>query len=230
MKKSWILALASMIALSACTAPVPLVSHEYESRAQNVRAVNRLHTSDVAVAEVRVVKDPDLWCAGSAIPIPGARSSLSDNQNIASYWKRAFEAELSQAGVLNEKDPKVKIYNLIDRVRMIAEPTQLRWMIDMRLFSSNGSIYDSEVEYNVPTDSLKNMEDGCARLADSFDKAIAWSILKTLSAPEFGPLVEPGLDYVPTMKAESLSHSLTSIVKPEEKEEIWKTEPNKRKK
>lgn len=221
-------AAVSALMLAGCAQPPSLVTKDYESRAQNVRAVNRLQAEDIAVAQVRVSKDVDLWCAGRTIPIPGAENGRTDKDNFARYWQRAFESELAQAGVLNQENPKVKLYNLIESVRIVAEPTRIQWMLDMNYFSSNGTIFRDEVVYNVPTDSLKNMQEGCERLAEGLDKAVSWSILKVLSSPSFAPLVEPGLSYEPKMTSESLAHSLTTIVKPEEEEEIWKAMPNKR--
>lgn len=228
MRMHLLAAAASALMLAGCAQSPSLVTKDYESRAQNVRAVNRLQAEDIGVAQVRVSKDIDLWCAGRTIPIPGAESGRTDKDNFARYWQKAFESELAQAGVLNQENPKVKLYNLIESVKIVAEPTRIRWMFDMNYFSSNGTIFRDEVEYNVPTDSLKNMQEGCERLAEGLDKAVSWSILKALSSPSFAPLVEPGLSYEPKMTSESLAHSLTTIVKPEEEEEIWKTMPNKR--
>jgi hypothetical protein len=220
-------ALAAVPFLSGCHSVEPLETHAYESRPQNVRAIKRLHTEDVAVAEVRLVSNPDLECAGRIIPIPGMEYSAQADRAVANYWKKALESDLDAAGVLNEKTPKVRLYNLIESVKILAEPTRLRWTFTMRVFSSNGKYMDSTATYNVPTDNMPNMQEACSRLAKDFDKAVAWSLLKTISAPEMTQLVQPGLGFVPVMKATSLTKSLSSIIRPEDDEPMWKEEPKK---
>ncbi len=80
-----------------------------------------------------------------------------------------------------------------------------------------------EITYNAPTDGLKNMREGCSRLAAGLDKAVAWSILKTISDPRFQEMVQPGLGYVPSMKAVSI----TSVFQPDTEEDYWKSKPTR---
>lgn len=207
----------SAVLLSGCSTPGPYVTYAYEPNAQNARSVKRLQAEDVAVAEVRVAKAMDLDCAGTIFPIPGEEKYKNLNDAFAAYWKNAFMADLKNGGALNQDKPKVKIYNLIDSVKIQAEPTMLAWRINMELFSSNGSSMKAAVVYNVPTDSLKNMQDGCRRLAAGLDKAVRWSILEITSDPRFQNLVQPGLDFVPSMKAASIQ----SVFLGEDEEERW---------
>ncbi len=120
-------------------------------------------------------------CAGDRIAVPGEGEFSDLRDAFAHYWKNAFITDLSSVGMLNQEKPKVKLYNLIDSVKIIAEPTQLQWRIKMEIFSSNGGMLKQEITYNAPTDGLKNMREGCSRLAAGLDKAVAWSILKTFS-------------------------------------------------
>lgn len=207
----------SAVLLSGCSTPEPYVTYAYEPNAQNARSVKRLQAKDVAVAEVRVAKAMDLDCAGTIFPIPGEEKYKNLNDAFAAYWKNAFMADLKNGGALNQDKPKVKIYNLIDSVKIQAEPTMLAWRINMELFSSNGSSMKAAVVYNVPTDSLKNMQDGCRRLAAGLDKAVRWSILEITSDPRFQNLVQPGLGFVPSMKAASIQ----SVFLGEDEEERW---------
>ncbi|MVX56207.1 hypothetical protein [Parasutterella muris] len=207
----------SAVLLSGCSTPEPYVTYAYEPNAQNARSVKRLQAEDVAVAEVRVAKAMDLDCAGTIFPIPGEEKYKNLNDAFAAYWKNAFMADLKNGGALNQDKPKVKIYNLIDSVKIQAEPTMLAWRINMEIFSSNGSSMKAAVVYNVPTDSLKNMQDGCRRLAAGLDKAVRWSILEITSDPRFQNLVQPGLDFVPSMKAASIQ----SVFLGEDEEERW---------
>lgn len=207
----------SAVLLSGCSTPEPYVTYAYEPNAQNARSVKRLQAEDVAVAEVRVAKAMDLDCAGTIFPIPGEEKYKNLNDAFAAYWKNAFMADLKNGSALNQDKPKVKIYNLIDSVKIQAEPTMLAWRINMELFSSNGSSMKAVVVYNVPTDSLKNMQDGCRRLAAGLDKAVRWSILEITSDPRFQNLVQPGLDFVPSMKAASIQ----SVFLGEDEEERW---------
>lgn len=207
----------SAVLLSGCSTPEPYVTNAYEPNAQNARSVKRLQAEDVAVAEVRVAKAMDLDCAGTIFPIPGEEKYKNLNDAFAAYWKNAFMADLKNGGALNQDKPKAKIYNLIDSVKIQAEPTMLAWRINMELFSSNGSSMKAAVVYNVPTDSLKNMQDGCRRLAAGLDKAVRWSILEITSDPRFQNLVQPGLDFVPSMKAASIQ----SVFLGEDEEERW---------
>ena len=207
----------SAVLLSGCSTPEPYVTNAYEPNAQNARSVKRLQAEDVAVAEVRVAKAMDLDCAGTIFPIPGEEKYKNLNDAFAAYWKNAFMADLKNGSALNQDKPKVKIYNLIDSVKIQAEPTMLAWRINMELFSSNGSSMKAAVVYNVPTDSLKNMQDGCRRLAAGLDKAVRWSILEITSDPRFQNLVQPGLDFVPSMKAASIQ----SVFLGEDEEERW---------
>ena len=207
----------SAVLLSGCSTPEPYVTYAYEPNAQNARSVKRLQAEDVAVAEVRVAKAMDLDCAGTIFPIPGEEKYKNLNDAFAAYWKNAFMGDLKNGGALNQDKPKVKIYNLIDSVKIQAEPTMLAWRINMEIFSSNGSSMKAAVVYNVPTDSLKNMQDGCRRLAAGLDKAVRWSILEITSDPRFQNLVQPGLDFVPSMKAASIQ----SVFLGEDEEERW---------
>ncbi|WP_289175304.1 hypothetical protein [uncultured Parasutterella sp.] len=207
----------SAVLLSGCSTPEPYVTYAYEPNAQNARSVKRLQAEDVAVAEVRVAKAMDLDCAGTIFPIPGEEKYKNLNDAFAAYWKNAFMADLKNGGALNQDKPKAKIYNLIDSVKIQAEPTMLAWRINMEIFSSNGSSMKAAVVYNVPTDSLKNMQDGCRRLAAGLDKAVRWSILEITSDPRFQNLVQPGLDFVPSMKAASIQ----SVFLGEDEEERW---------
>ena len=120
----------SVLVLAGCQTAEPYVSYPYEVTAQNVK--------DVAVDQVRVVKAMDLECAGNIIPIPGQEGFKTINGAFSNYWRNALMSDLNQAGILNQKNPKVKIYNLIDSVKIQAEPTFLAWRINMELFSSNG--------------------------------------------------------------------------------------------
>ncbi len=207
----------SAVLLSGCSTPEPYVTYAYEPNAQNARSVKRLQAEDVAVAEVRVAKAMDLDCAGTIFPIPGEEKYKNLNDAFAAYWKNAFMADLKNGGALNQDKPKAQIYNLIDSVKIQAEPTMLAWRINMEIFSSNGSSMKAAVVYNVPTDSLKNMQDGCRRLAAGLDKAVRWSILEITSDPRFQNLVQPGLDFVPSMKAASIQ----SVFLGEDEEERW---------
>ena len=207
----------SAVLLSGCSTPEPYVTYAYEPNAQNARSVKRLQAEDVAVAEVRVAKAMDLDCAGTIFPIPGEEKYKNLNDAFAAYWKNAFMADMKNGGALNQDKPKVKIYNLIDSVKIQAEPTMLAWRINMELFSSNGSSMKAAVVYNVPTDSLKNMQEGCRRLAAGLDKAVRWSILEITSDPRFQNLVQPGLGFVPSMKAASIQ----SVFLGEDEEERW---------
>ncbi len=199
----------SAVLLSGCSTPEPYVTNAYEPNAQNARSVKRLQAEDVAVAEVRVAKAMDLDCAGTIFPIPGEEKYKNLNDAFAAYWKNAFMADLKNGGALNQDKPKVKIYNLIDSVKIQAEPTMLAWRINMELFSSNGSSMKAAVVYNV--------QDGCRRLAAGLDKAVRWSILEITSDPRFQNLVQPGLDFVPSMKAASIQ----SVFLGEDEEERW---------
>ena len=142
----------SALVLVGCQTAEPYVSYPYEVTAQNARILRKLDVKDVAVDQVRVVKVMDLECAGSVIPIPGQEEFKTLNGAFSNYWRNALMADLNQAGILNQKNPKVKIYNLIDSVKIQAEPTFLAWRINMELFSSNGHSMKMNVVYNAPTD------------------------------------------------------------------------------
>ena len=189
----------SALVLVGCQTAEPYVSYPYEVTAQNARILRKLDVKDVAVDQVRVVKVMDLECAGSVIPIPGQEEFKTLNGAFSNYWRNALMADLNQAGILNQKNPKVKIYNLIDSVKIQAEPTFLAWRINMELFSSNGHSMKMNVVYNAPTDGLKNMQEGCRRVAETLNKAVKWSVLKAVSDPRFEALVQPGLDFTPSM-------------------------------
>lgn len=208
---------SSVTLLAGCQTAEPYVSHSYEVTPQNARILKRIDAKDVAVEQVRVVKEMDLSCAGSWIPIPGSEGFKTDNGAFSNYWRNALMADLQNAGRLNQKNPKVKIYNLIDSVKIQAEPTFLAWRINMELFSSNGHSMKLDVVYNAPSDGLKNMQDGCRRIAAGLDKAVRWSILKAISDPRFPELLEPGLGFTPSMKAASFE----SIFLGEKEDERW---------
>lgn len=208
---------SSALVLGGCQTAEPYVSYPYEVTAQNARILKRLDVNDVAVDQVRVVKAMDLECAGNNIPIPGQEGFKTINGAFSNYWRSALMSDLNQAGILNQKNPKVKIYNLIDSVKIQAEPTFLAWRINMELFSSNGHSMKLDVVYNAPTDGLKNMQDGCRRVAETLNKAVKWSVLKAISDPKFEALVQPGLDFTPSMKAQSFQ----SLFLGEDEDDRW---------
>ena len=207
----------SALVMAGCQTAEPYVSYPYEVTAQNARILKRLDVKDVAVEQVRVVKAMDLECAGNNIPIPGQEGFKTINGAFSNYWRNALMSDLNQAGTLNQKNPKVKIYNLIDSVKIQAEPTFLAWRINMELFSSNGHSMKLDVVYNAPTDGLKNMQDGCRRVAETLNKAVKWSVLKAISDPKFEALVQPGLDFTPSMKAQSFQ----SLFLGEDEDDRW---------
>ena len=43
------------------------------------------------------------------------------------------------------------------------------------------------------------MQDGCRRVAETLNKAVKWSVLKAISDPKFEALVQPGLDFTPSI-------------------------------
>lgn len=213
--------IACLVMLCACQAPQPLTTNNYVTSDQNIRAWKRLDAKDVGVAQVRVERAMDLDCAGRSIPIPVKGNYRSTEDAFAAYWAEALMSDLSSAGILNQKEPKVKLYNLIESVKMVAEPTNLSWIIKMEVFSSNGRSLPQTITYNAPTDSLKNMQEGCYRLAQGLDKAVAWSILRMVSNPRFEELLKPGLNFVPSMKGESI----TDVFQGRDEKEKWKTAP-----
>ncbi|WP_308514472.1 hypothetical protein [uncultured Turicimonas sp.] len=217
------LAVSAALLLTACKTTEPYYSYSFEPNAQIQRAWHRIDAKDIGVEQVRVVKIIDLDCAGDRIAIPGEGEFSDLRDAFANYWKNAFITDLSSVGMLNQEKPKVKLYNLIDSVKIIAEPTQLQWRIKMEIFSSNGGMLKQEITYNAPTDGLKNMREGCSRLAAGLDKTVAWSILKTISDPRFQEMVQPGLGYVPSMKAVSI----TSVFQPDTEEDYWKSKPTR---
>lgn len=217
------LAASALLLLAACQTPEPYMSYSFEPNTQIQRAWHRIDAQDIAVEQVRVVKNIDLDCAGDRIAIPGEDGFKDLRDVFANYWRTAFITDLSSTGLLNQDKPKVKIYNLIDSVKIIAEPTQLQWRFNMEVFSSNGGMLKEEIAYNAPSDGLKNMREGCARLAATLNKAVAWSILKTVSDPRFNEMVRPGLGFVPSMKAKSIS----TVFQGDDAEEYWKSKPSR---
>ncbi len=212
--------------LTGCASVEPYPSKVYQPNAQIQRQLKRLSVEDIAVEQVRVVKPFDNECGGGNIPIPSETRVKDSAEAFANYWKNALMMDLRESGLLNQEKPKVKIYNLIDSVKIQAEPTALAYRIRMTLFSSNGGIMSEEVVYNAPTDGLKNIRQGCMRLADTLDKAVAWSILKTVSDPRFEQMVQPGLGFVPSMKGESIRQTLDVFgITKDEEDEYWKAKP-----
>ena len=195
----------------------PYVSYPYGVTAQNARILKRLDVKDVAVDQVRVVKAMDLECAGNIIPIPGQEGFKTITGAFSNYWRNALMSDLNQAGILNQKNPKVKIYNLIDSVKIQAEPTFLAWRINMELFSSNGHSMKLDVVYNAPTDGLKNMPDGCRRVAEPINQAVKCSVIKAIRNTGLEDVVEPGLDFTPSMKAQSFQ----SLFLGEDEDDRW---------
>ncbi len=210
--------------LSSCGTNVPLQPKEYPPNSQIQRQWKRLEASDIGVAKVRVIRPIDTDCAGVTIPIYGEENYKTTQEAFANYWRAAFMTDLREAGCLNQDKPKVKLYALIDSVKIQADPSALVYRIEMEVFSSNGNMVKQEISYNLPSDNLKNIHEGCARIADGLDRAVAWSILKIISDPRFAQLITPGLGYEPTMKAESIS-SVLDIFGKENDQDYWKTKP-----
>lgn len=209
--------ISTAVLLTGCKTTEPYISYPYEVTSQNARIIKKLDAKDIAVEQVRVVKEMDMDCAGSYVPIPGQENFKTPNGAFSNYWRNALMSDLNNAGILNQQNPKVRLYNLIDSVKIQAEPTFLAWRINMELFSSNGHSMKMSVVYNAPTDNLKNMHDGCRRISETLNKAVKWSILKTISDPRFEELVQPGLDFKPSMKAQSLE----SVFMGEKEEDRW---------
>ncbi len=211
--------------LIGCAVDEPYMVQEYMPNDQIQRQWKRLNADNVGVAQVRVVKEIETDCANFKIPIPNRDDYKTNNAAFAAYWKKALEMDLRASGALNETDPKVKLYALLDSVKIQGEPTNLAWRFNIRMFSSNGGMLSEEIVYHVPTDNLKNMTEGCRRIAADMNKAVAWSIVRTISDPKFSYLVQPGLGYVPSMKGQSITKSINVFSKDEE-DEYWKTKPH----
>lgn len=194
---------ASVLILGGCETTSIYPSAAYAPTAQNARAIKRLQTSDIAVSKVRVVKELDADCAGALIPI-GAPGATNAGEAFAAYWKDAFTQDLKNAGVLNESQPKVKLYALFDKVKIQGELNDLAWKMKVEIFSSNGHSMREEIVYRVPSEGVRNMREGCTRISEDLNKAVAWSILKITSNPNFAELTAPGLSWEPSMKGESI--------------------------
>ncbi len=221
---SVLLVTSSILTLSSCGTSVMLQPKEYPPNAQIQRQWKRLEASDIGVAQVRVVKPIDTDCAGVTIPIYGEENYKTSQEAFANYWKEALMTDLREAGLLNQSKPKVKLYALIDYVKIQADPSALVYRLEMEVFSSNGHMIKQEISYNIPSDNLKNIHEGCVRIAEGLDRAVSWSILKIISDPRFAQLVTPGLGYEPTMKAESLS-SVLDVLGKDNDQDHWKTKP-----
>ena len=113
------LAVSAALLLTACKTTEPYYSYSFEPNAQIQRAWHRIDAKDIGVEQVRVVKIIDLDCAGDRIAVPGEGEFSDLRDAFAHYWKNAFITDLSSVGMLNQEKPKVKLYNLIDSVKLL---------------------------------------------------------------------------------------------------------------
>jgi hypothetical protein len=173
--------------LGACSIIQPHYTPQgYSVFVDNTEALKRLGVSNINVGPFTKTAEFDNSCRVVAGVV-----DKPDNTGFEGYIQKALIAELKQAGMFDDKTPKITLSGDVEMLslstwRMIYLSS---WDIGVRLKSSNGqSVYIAQhYDFNAGPNYLPD----CQQIADHYMYAVQKTLWKIIDAPEFQSLVTP---------------------------------------
>ena len=172
----------TVLALGACTYTPP----RYGISPDNNTALKKFGVGNINVGPFTKTVEFDNTCRTVAGVI-----EMPDNISYEAYIQQALAEELKQAGMFDDKTPKITLTGAIEKLSLTTLRTIYlsNWDIGVRLNSSNGkSVYITKhYEFNAGPNKLAD----CQIIADHFSVAVQQTLYKLIDAPEFESLITP---------------------------------------
>lgn len=185
MKRTIVLVMLAFV-LSACSSMLTYVPQPYSVSAENTGALKKLGVGNINVGPFTKTAEFDDSCQVVAGVV-----GKPDNAGFEGYIQKALVEELKQAGMYDDKTPKITLSGDIEKLslstwRMVYLSN---WSLGVRLTSSNGkSVYITQhYDFNAGTNYLAD----CQNIADHYMYAVQQTLNKLITAPEFQSLVTP---------------------------------------
>jgi hypothetical protein len=177
-----IIVAVSVLALSACS----YMPQRYSVSEDNTEALKKIGAGNINVGLFTKTAEFDNSCRVTAGVI-----EKPDNTGFEGYIQKALIEELKQAGMFDDKTPKVTLSGVVEKLSLSTWRTIYlsNWDIGVRLNSSNGkTVYITQhYEFNAGYNNLAD----CQQIADHFMQAVQKTLNKLITAPEFQSLVTP---------------------------------------
>jgi hypothetical protein len=177
-----IIVAVSVLVLSACS----YMPQRYSISAENTEALKKLGVGNINVGAFTKTVEFDNSCR-----VVNGVVAQPDNTGFEGYIQKALVEELKQAGLFDDKTPKVTLSGVVEKLSLSTLRTIYlsNWDIGVRLNSTNGkSVYITQHdEFNAGSDTLAN----CQQIADNYMFAVQKTLGKLITAPEFESLVTP---------------------------------------
>jgi hypothetical protein len=177
-----IIVAVSVLALSACS----YMPQRYSVSADNTEALKKIGAGNINVGLFTKTAEFDNSCRVTAGVV-----EKPDNTGFEGYIQKALVEELKQAGMFDDKTPKVTLSGVVEKLSLSTWRTIYlsNWDIGVRLNSSNGkTVYITQhYEFNAGYNKLAD----CQQIADHFMLAVQKTLGKLITAPEFESLVTP---------------------------------------
>jgi len=181
MMKSIIVAV-SVLVLSACS----YLPQRYIVSADNTEALKKIGVGNINVGLFTKTAEFNNSCRVVAGVV-----EKPDNTGFEGYIQKALVEELKQAGMFDDKTPKIILSGVVEKLSLSTWRTIYlsNWDIGVRLNSSNGkTVYITQhYEFNAGPNNLAD----CQKIADHYMFAVQKTLNKLITAPEFQSLVTP---------------------------------------
>jgi hypothetical protein len=172
----------SVLVLGACT----YIPQRYSVFAENTEKLKKLGVGNINVGPFTKTVEFDNSCR-----VVSGKVVQPDSTGFEGYIQKALVAELKQAGMFDDKTPKITLTGDVEKLSL--STTRMvylsNWDIGVRLNSSNGkSVYITQhYEFNAGYDYMPD----CQQIADHYMFAVQQTLNKLIDAPEFESLVTP---------------------------------------
>jgi hypothetical protein len=177
-----IIVAVSVLILGACS----YMPQRYSVSAENTEALKKLGVGNINVGLFTKSAEFDNSCR-----VVSGKVVQPDSTGFEGYIQRALVAELKQAGMFDDKTPKITLTGDVEKLLLSTSRMVYlsNWDIGVRLNSSNGnSVYITQhYEFNAGPKFVPD----CQEIADHYMYAVQKTLYKLIDAPEFQSLVTP---------------------------------------
>jgi hypothetical protein len=180
-----IIVAVSVLVLGACSS-LSYMPQRYSVSGDNIEALKKLGVGNINVGPFTKTAEFDNSCR-----VVSGVVAQPDSTGFEGYIQKALVEELKQAGMFDDKTPKITLTGDVEKLSLSAWRNIYLsdWDIGVRLNSSNGkSVYITQhYEFNAGASFLPD----CQSIADHYMYAVQKTLNKLIDAPEFESLVTP---------------------------------------
>lgn len=171
-----------VLVLSACSYIPP----RYSISEDNTMELKKLGADNINVGAFTATAEFDDNCSITAGVV-----GKPDITGFQGYIKKAFIKELQQAGLFDDKAPKITLTGVVEKLSFSSrrDVYTSSWNITVRLNSSNGKSVRVSVQHDF--DAGAGSQADCQIIADNYMPAVQKILGKLISSPEFQSLVTP---------------------------------------